>query len=94
MLLESELEGILCNTGLKNQTFSLHYESGKQGALKEALVTLCNSVQKAVEEGCEVGARQCVHRASLLHRAALVHGLMQPALTAVQLWESCFSVAI
>ena len=56
MLLESELEGILCNTGLKNKTFSLHYESGKQGALKEALAALCSSVQKAVEEGCEVGA--------------------------------------
>ena len=63
MLLESELEGILCSTGLKNQTFSLHYESGKQGALKEALATLCNSVQKAVEEGCEGGAEAvCVLR--------------------------------
>ena len=56
MLLESELEGILCNTGLKNKTFSMHYESGKQGALKEALAALCSSVQQAVEEGCEVSA--------------------------------------
>ena len=66
MLLESELEGILCNTGLKNKTFSLHYESGKQGALKEALAALCSSVQQAVEEGCEVGAEPvCAPRSPL-----------------------------
>jgi glutamate synthase (ferredoxin) len=54
VLLESELEAITTKTGLNNQTFSLHYTSGKEGALREALSKLCSDVEAAVKNGCEV----------------------------------------
>ena len=57
MLLESELEAITTQAGMKNKTFNLHYESGKPGALKAAVQALCQDVEEAVKSGCEVWAR-------------------------------------
>ena len=54
VLLEAELEAIKTRTSLKNQTFSLHYHSGREGALKDAVAELCSNVEAAVREGCEV----------------------------------------
>lgn len=54
MLLESELEAITTQAGMKNKTFNLHYESGKPGALKAAVQALCQDVEEAVKSGCEV----------------------------------------
>lgn len=54
MLLESELEAITSQAGMMNKTFNLHYESGKPGALKAAVETLCREVEEAVKNGCEV----------------------------------------
>ena len=54
MLLESELEAITSQAGMMNKTFNLHYESGKPGALKAAVETLCRDVEEAVKNGCEV----------------------------------------
>ena len=54
MLLESELEAITSQAGMMNKTFNLHYESGKPGALKEAVQALCRDVEAAVKNGCEV----------------------------------------
>lgn len=56
MLLESELEAITSQAGMMNKTFNLHYESGKPGALKAAVETLCRGVEEAVKNGCEVWA--------------------------------------
>lgn len=56
MLLESELEAITTQAGMKNKTFNLHYESGKPGALKAAVQALCQDVEDAVKSGCEVWA--------------------------------------
>ena len=56
MLLESELEAITSQAGMMNKTFNLHYESGKPGALKAAVETLCREVEEAVKDGCEVRA--------------------------------------
>ena len=53
-LLENELEAIKAKTGLTNETFPLHYESGSQGALAAALQSLCKDVEAAVRNGCEV----------------------------------------
>lgn len=57
MLLESELEAITSQAGMMNKTFNLHYESGKPGALKAAVETLCRDVEEAVKNGCEVCAQ-------------------------------------
>lgn len=57
MLLESELKAITSQAGLMNQTFNLHYESGKPGALKAAVDALCKDVEQAVKKGCEVVAK-------------------------------------
>lgn len=57
MLLESELKAITSQAGLMNQTFNLHYESGKPGALKAAVDALCKDVEQAVKNGCEVTAK-------------------------------------
>ena len=54
VLLENELEAIKTKTGLKNKTFSLHYQSGKTGALAEALAQLCQDAEAAVKDNCEV----------------------------------------
>ncbi|KAL3156941.1 hypothetical protein ABBQ38_001200 [Trebouxia sp. C0009 RCD-2024] len=54
MLLESELEAITTQAGMKNKTFNLHYESGKPGALKAAVQALCQAVEEAVKTGCEL----------------------------------------
>ena len=54
ILLESELEAIKTKTSLKNKTLSLHYQSGKQGALAEALQQLCSDAEAAVKDNCEV----------------------------------------
>ncbi|DBA68490.1 TPA: Ferredoxin-dependent glutamate synthase 1, chloroplastic/mitochondrial [Trebouxia sp. C0005] len=54
MLLESELKAITSQAGLMNETFNLHYESGKPGALRAALDALCKGVEAAVRKGCEL----------------------------------------
>lgn len=67
MLLESELKAITSQAGLMNETFNLHYESGKPGALKAAVDTLCKGVEAAVRKGCEVHLRFLTHIDPLLH---------------------------
>jgi len=54
VLLENELEAIRTKTGLKNRTLSLHYKSGRTGALADALHQLCQDAEAAVKNGCEV----------------------------------------
>ena len=54
LLLEKELEAIKEKTGLKNKTLSLHYQSGKVGALHEALDQLCKDAEEAVKDECVV----------------------------------------
>ena len=39
---------------VRAQSFSLHYQSGRPGALEEALVSLCKEVEAAVDAGVEV----------------------------------------
>ena len=53
-LLENELKAIESKTGLKTETFTLHYQSGSSGALAAALDRLCNDVESAVRGGVEV----------------------------------------
>ncbi len=61
MLLESELKAITSQAGLMNETFNLHYESGKPGALKAAVDALCKCVEAAVRKGCEVKPHSLTH---------------------------------
>ena len=51
LLLEKELEAIKSKTNLKHKTLSLHYKSGKVGALAEALQQLCQDAEEAVKDG-------------------------------------------
>ena len=51
LLLEKELEAIKTKTDLKHKTLSLHYKSGKVGALAEALKQLCKDAEEAVKDG-------------------------------------------
>ena len=68
MLLESELQAITSQAGLMNETFNLHYESGKPGALKAAVDALCKGVEAAVRNGCEVHARSLTQRLTDSHQ--------------------------
>ncbi|KAK9827155.1 hypothetical protein WJX74_008527 [Apatococcus lobatus] len=55
ILKESELEAIRSGEhSLKTQTFPLYYQSGKEGAMAEALTKLTSDVEQAVRDGCEV----------------------------------------
>ena len=54
VLLESDMEAIKTNSGLPLQTFGLHYKSGEDGAMADALRTLCSDVEKAVQDGCDI----------------------------------------
>ncbi|BDA41678.1 Ferredoxin-dependent glutamate synthase, chloroplastic [Coccomyxa sp. Obi] len=54
VLLENELEAIKTSSGLTTTGFTLHYESGKPGAMEEALRQLCADVEAAVEKGTEI----------------------------------------
>ena len=48
ILLESELDNIKANSGLQLQSFSLHYKTGHENALKEALSGLCSNIEEQV----------------------------------------------
>ncbi len=55
ILRESELEAIRgSGHSLKAQTFSLYYQSGKTGAMTEALNKLTSDIEQAVRDGCEI----------------------------------------
>lgn len=55
ILKESELEAIRSGEhSLKTQTFSLYYQSGKEGAMAEALTKLTSDIEQAVRDGCEI----------------------------------------
>ena len=55
ILRESELEAIRGGKhSLKSQTFSLYYQSGKSGAMAEALTKLTSDIEQAVRDGCEI----------------------------------------
>ncbi|KAK9805720.1 hypothetical protein WJX73_002070 [Symbiochloris irregularis] len=54
VLLESEMEAIKSNSGLPTQTFGLHYDSGREGAMADALGALCSDVEAAVSKGCDI----------------------------------------
>lgn len=51
LLLEKELEAIKTKTDLKQKTLSLHYKSGRVGALAEALEQLCKDAEEATKDG-------------------------------------------
>jgi hypothetical protein len=53
-MLEGELDAVRGLSGLRTQTFGLHYASGKEGALEAALHALCADTEAAVRAGCEV----------------------------------------
>jgi hypothetical protein len=53
-MLEGELDAVRGSSGLRTQTFGLHYASGKEGALEAALHALCADTEAAVRAGCEV----------------------------------------
>ena len=48
------MEAIKANSGLPLRTFGLHYETGHEGAMAEALSKLCDDVEAAVSEGCDI----------------------------------------
>ena len=55
ILRESELEAIRSGEhSLKSQTFSLYYQSGREGAMTEALAKLTSDIEQAVRDGCEI----------------------------------------
>lgn len=54
MLLESELEAVKTNSGLPLKTFSLFYDSGREGAMSDALHALCEDIETSVREGCDI----------------------------------------
>ena len=52
-MLEGELAAVQGSSGLRTQTFGLHYSSGAPGALEAALHALCADAEAAVRNGCE-----------------------------------------
>lgn len=54
VLLEKELEAIVEHAPLAPKTFDLHYEAGNADALQAAVQALCEQVEAAVREGCQV----------------------------------------
>lgn len=101
-LLENELEAIKTRTGLKTQTFSLHYKSGSPGALSAAVEQLCSKVEAAVRDGVEVLVLSdriednkldgnCPPIPTLLAAGAVHHQLIRQALL-MCLPHSCLSV--
>lgn len=48
------MEAVKANSGLSLQTFSLYYDSGRDGAMADALRALCSSVEEAVSESCDI----------------------------------------
>ena len=57
VMLEGELAAVQGSSGLRTQTFGLHYISGAPGALEAALHELCAAVEAAVRNGCEAPTR-------------------------------------
>lgn len=53
VMLEGELAAVQGSSGLRTQTFGLHYASGAPGALEAALHALCADVEAAVRNACE-----------------------------------------
>ena len=53
ILLETELDAVKASSGLSLQSFSLHYKTGHENALKEALAKLCQDVEKEVSDACQ-----------------------------------------
>ena len=54
ILLETELDDIKANSGLSLHSFSLHYRTGHEDALRDALLKLCQDVESQV--GAPTGA--------------------------------------
>lgn len=54
VLLEKELEAIMEHSPLAPRSFDLHYAAGDADALRNAVQALCEQVEAAVRDGCQV----------------------------------------
>ena len=65
-MLEGELAAVQGSSGLRSQTFGLHYSSGAPGALEAALRALCADAEAAVRNGCEARAPRPMYQRAVL----------------------------